>query len=109
MNLVDLNVLASPVGGIVGGVAAAREIPGANQLLAGMAGLGVGAVLYAAVFGLGWSAWRVWEWSKKRKGQRGLDQRGMAMGVGVLLIMLILPFVSAGMAHWLVPLVFRAF
>jgi hypothetical protein len=102
MNIFELNVLASPIGGIVGGIAAAKGLSSTWVAIAGIIGFGVGAVLYPMVFlvTMGLAKMTV---DLSRPPAKQID----VLELVLILPIIGMPFISAWMAHWIVGLVLR--
>lgn len=106
MNVFEFNILASPVGGLVGGLNAAKGLSATDAVLAGGVGVGVGVGLYFGLFGLGWLVLRIAGLDKARD-KKTIGRAGVVMGLIVLLPMLVLPILSGFTAHWLINVAYR--
>jgi hypothetical protein len=106
MNIFELNVVASPVGGLVGGLSAAKGMSGVSTALAIGAGVVVGVGLYFGVLGAGWVTAKI-AGVEKPTNRKSLDKAGTILSIVVLLPMLVMPFISAWTAHLLVEALFR--
>lgn len=106
MNIFELNVFASPVCGLIGGLAATKGMTVIPKILAGSLGVAVGVGLYVGVIGMGWLVAKV-AGVEKPKNSRELEKTGTIMGIFVLLPMLGLPFLSAWAANALAANIFK--
>ena len=101
MNIFELNIVASPLGGILGGLAAAKGMSGSLTAFAAVTGLVVGVVLYFGLFGAGWLAAKI-AGVEKSQNDNDLDKAGLIFCIVVMIPMLVLPIISAWTAHLLV-------
>lgn len=93
MNLFELNFLASPVGGLVGGIAASADHSAAFKIGAAVGGITVGVALYFGIIGLGALVEKIANRGMTQDDKR-LDRAGAIFGVLILLPMMILPLLS---------------
>ena len=105
MNLFELNMLASPTGGLLGGIAASRDLGAAQIATAGFGGAAIGVGLY---FGIVWLGVLIESIANRGmpQGARRLDRAGVILGVIVLIPMMGLPLISAFVAHFTFDLIF---
>jgi hypothetical protein len=98
MNIFELNILASPVGGLIGGIAACRDHGAAQIALAAVGGIAIGIGLYFGIIGLGVLVEKLANRGMPQNEKR-LDRAGFIFGVVVLFPMMALPFLSAFIAN----------
>lgn len=102
MTLIELNLFASPLGGLIGGVTAAKGLPWTTTLTAAAGGLLVGVGLFFALFGLTF----LLALNEKRDATI-VDKAASWTGAAGVLLMLVLPLVSGFAAHWLIHTIYR--
>lgn len=93
MNLFELNVLASPVGGLIGGVVASADRSAAFKIGAAVGGIVIGVALYFGIIGLAVLVEKIANRGMAQNNKR-LDRAGAIFGIIVLLPMMILPILS---------------
>ena len=106
MNIFELNLIASPIGGLVGGLTATKEIAGASSVVAGAIGLVVGVGLYFGTLAFVLVAGEIVGVAKPGEGKR-LRWLCSITSLLVLLPMLVLPILSGITAHWIVGGLYR--
>ena len=106
MNVFELNLVASPVAGLVGGLIAAKEIAAASSAVAGGIGLGVGVGLYFGTFAFCLVAGKITGAATPRE-WKSLRWLASTTSLLILLPMLVLPILSAITAHWIVGWIYR--
>ena len=102
MNLVELNVVASPIGGLVGGISAAKGASLLGKIVAAFAGVGIGLVLYVGLF---WVALFINANLQRNSTKEGSAKNGNPI-VGTLFFlgMMALPILAGGMSYGIVSL-----
>jgi len=105
MNLFELNILASPVGGLIGAIAASRDHGVAQNAVAAVGGIIIGIGLYFGLVGFGILVEKIANRGIPQS-ERRLDRAGVILGIVVLLPMVALPFLSAFIANLTFNLLF---
>jgi hypothetical protein len=99
MNIFELDLVASPAGGLAGALMATKECTAASQVLAGVIGLGVGIALYFGTFGFVMLAAQITGILRPRRIETPCWGTSV-VGLLVLLPMIVLPLISLAAAHW---------
>lgn len=97
MNLFELNFLASPAGGLLGGIAASADHGAAHIAGAAAGGIAIGFALYFGIIGFGVLVEKIANRGMPQDDKR-LDCGAAIMGVLVLLPMTMLPILSGFLA-----------
>jgi hypothetical protein len=105
MNIFELNILASPVGGLLGGIAACRDQGAAKLAVSAVGGAAIGIGLYFGLVGLGVLVEKIANRGLPQS-EKKLDRAGFIFGVVVLFPMIALPFLSAFIANSTFKLLF---
>jgi hypothetical protein len=106
MNVFELNFLASPVGGLVGGISASADL-GARHIAGSIVGgIAIGFALYFGVIGFGLLVEKIANRGMLQNAKR-TDRAGAIMGALVLLPMMALPLLSGYVAFSAVTLFIR--
>jgi hypothetical protein len=105
MNIFELSCMASPVGGLVGGLTAAKQTPAANSVVAGGIGLGVGIALCVASLCSVPLALAIAGLMKPLE-RKNLSWVSSTVQLILILPTLILPILSGMTAYWLVGCIY---
>lgn len=105
MNIFELNIIATPVLGIAGGLTAVNGMSGGTMVAAGGLGFGVGIGLYFGVTGLGALVMKTTGVGQAENSGKPSRVEAIA-GWVIILLMLALPYLSMVTARWLVGVIF---
>ena len=97
MNLFELNFLASPAGGLFGGIAASADHGAAHIAGAAAGGIAIGFALYFGIIGFGVLVEKIANRGMPQDDKR-LDRGAAILGVLILLPMMVLPILSGFLA-----------